>query len=55
MISVGIQRIFLTAGHLAFETVTGSRMNTIVILWYVQAFRIHPLQIHDNFRIAGLF
>ena len=33
-----------------FETVAGSRIKTIVILWYAQAWRIHPLQIHSNFQ-----
>ena len=38
-----------------FETVTGSRIKTIVILWHAQACRIRPLQIYNNFRIAWLF
>ena len=32
-----------------FETVTGSRNKTLAILWYAQAWRIRPLQIHTNF------
>ena len=31
-----------------FETVTSSRKKAIVILWYAQACRIGPLQIHNN-------
>ena len=33
-----------------FETVVSSRIKTTVILWYAQAWRIHPLQIHNNFQ-----
>ena len=33
-----------------FETVTCSRIKTIVILWYAQACRIRPLQIPNNFQ-----
>ena len=34
-----------------FETVavTGSRIKTLALLWYAQAWRIRPLQIHNNF------
>ena len=32
-----------------FQTVPGSRIKTHVILCYAQAWRIHPLQIHNNF------
>ena len=32
-----------------FQTVTGSRIKTIVILWYAHACRILPLLIHNNF------
>ena len=33
-----------------FETVAGNRMKTIAILWYAQAWRIRPPQIHNNFQ-----
>ena len=33
-----------------FETMTGSRITTIAILWYAQAWIISPLQIHNNFK-----
>ena len=33
-----------------FETVASSRIKTIAILWYAQAWRIRPLQIHNNFQ-----
>ena len=32
-----------------FETVTGSGLKTVVILWYTQACRFRPLQIQNNF------
>ena len=46
---------FWLPGFCLLETVTGSRIKTIVISWYAQACRIRPLQIHNNFRIAWLF
>ena len=33
-----------------FETVAGSGIKTIAILWYAQEWRIRPLQIHNNFQ-----
>ena len=46
---------FWLPGFCLLETVTGSRIKTIVISLYAQAYRIRPLQIHNNFRIAWLF